>query len=533
MTRRRTSALIAGLAGLALLLSGCSEGSDSEPETAPSESTETAEQDGTGEPDNGEQTGPSPGGEFTSIEDYHAQELDWATCEDDDQYQCATLTVPLDHDDPAGQTIEIAVLRSPATSGEAQGSLVVNPGGPGGSGVDYAKTGDQIATEDVLAAYDVVGFDPRGVGRSTPIDCLDDQELDAYVSEGGTPEDEEDIADAQEIGQEFIEGCQANSGEMLPHLGTADVARDLDILRATLGEEQLTYLGKSYGTFIGALYAELFPDRAGRLVLDGAIDPSLSGRELSLGQAEGFEVALSSFLDWCVEQESCSLGASESEARSTLEQLLTDVESEPLPTDDSERPLTSGLMMLGVVLPLYLPADQGYPVLDQALSRALDGDGQGLMLLADTYLMRNPDGSYNGNQNEVIVAVNCLDRPSDASVEEIEDGVAEFEEASPTFGSFLALGDLTCAQWPAEPESEPAPVSADGAEPILVVGTTGDPATPYEWAESLAEQLSSGVLLTYEGAVHTAYRSGSSCVDERVDAYLLGDETPQQGETCT
>src|SRR5699024_9069641 len=196
----------------------------------------------------------------------------------DDQYQCATLTVPLDHDDPAGQTIEIAVLRSPATSGDAQGSLVVNPGGPGGSGVDYAKTGNQIATEDVLAAYDVVGFDPRGVGRSTPIDCLDDQELDAYVSEGGTPEDEEAIADPQEIGQEIIEGCQANSWEMLPQLGTADVARDLDMLRSAVGEEQLAYLGKSYGTFIGAPYAELCPDRAGRWVLDGAIHPSLSGR---------------------------------------------------------------------------------------------------------------------------------------------------------------------------------------------------------------------------------------------------------------
>ncbi|MGH9252327.1 MAG: alpha/beta hydrolase, partial [Acidimicrobiales bacterium] len=330
----------------------------------------------------------------------------------------------------------------------------------------------------------------------------------------------------------LADGCATRAAAMLPHLGTSDVARDLDVLRAALGDEQLNYLGKSYGTSIGALYAEQFPDRVGRVVLDGAIDPALTGPELAFGQAEGFERALDSYLVYCLDGDECPLGRIETEARSTLANLLDVIDATPLATGDESRPLTQGLAVRGIALPLYLTPDEGYPVLSLALDDALAGDGAALLTLADLYMFRNPDGTYDGNTNEAIYAVNCVDRPHSASIAEIEAALPEFEAASPIFGSFLVWDELPCVEWPVPPAAEVAPVSASGAGPIVVVGTTGDPATPYEWAESLARQLESGVLVSYEGSVHTAYREGSECVDEAVDTYLLDGTAPDDGLQC-
>jgi pimeloyl-ACP methyl ester carboxylesterase len=306
----------------------------------------------------------------------------------------------------------------------------------------------------------------------------------------------------------------------------------MDVLRAALGDDRLNYLGKSYGTYIGALYAEHFSERVGRVVLDGAIDPGLTGTELALGQAEGFEAALNSYLDYCLDGEECPLGRIETEARSTLANLLDVIDATPLPTGDESRPLTQGLAIRGIALPLYLTPDEGYPVLSLALDDALSGDGAALQTLADLYLFRNPDGTYDGNMNEAIYAVNCLDRPHSTSIADIEAATAEFEAASPIFGPFLAWDELTCVEWPVPPATESARVSASGAAPIVVVGTTGDPATPYEWAESLASQLESGVLVSYEGSVHTAYREGSECVDDAVDTFLLDGTAPDDDLRC-
>jgi pimeloyl-ACP methyl ester carboxylesterase len=306
------------------------------------------------------------------------------------------------------------------------------------------------------------------------------------------------------------------------------------MIREALGDDVLYYLGKSYGTYIGALYADLFPDRVGRLVLDGAVDPSLTSVEFGLGQATGIERALSAYLADCVAQADCPLGSTETEAHETVAGLIDVIADDPLPTDDADRPLTETLAIYGIILPLYVPPEQGYEFLTQALSEALAGSGETLLFLADTYLLRNPDGTYNGNQNEAISAVHCVDRPSLDDVEQIETTADDFAEVSPIFGPFLAWGELSCAQWPVEPVAEPAPVTASGADPILVVGTTGDLATPYEWAEGLAEQLESGVLLTYEGFGHTAYFSGSDCIDSAVDTYLLDGDLPGEDElTCS
>ncbi|HEU4491029.1 MAG TPA: alpha/beta hydrolase, partial [Jiangellales bacterium] len=318
--------------------------------------------------------------------------------------------------------------------------------------------------------------------------------------------------------------------DLLPHMSTVDVARDLDVLRAVLGDEQLTYLGKSYGTFIGATYAELFAERVGRMVLDGAMDPALPREEVALGQADGFERALRAYLDQCLAGD-CPLGRTLGEAQVTLDNLLAVIDAQPLPTGDEDRPLTQSLAILGIAYPLYLRADVGYPALTEALTAALAGDGSTLLTLADLYLHRDEEG-YQNNLNEAFYAVNCLDRPDTVTVAEIQEAEDRFAEVSPLFGPYLAWSGLPCTTWPVESTAVPGPLTAEGAAPILVVGTTGDPATPYEWAVSLADQLASGVLLTYEGFVHTAYRKNNDCVDDAVDRYLIEGEPPEDGLVC-
>jgi pimeloyl-ACP methyl ester carboxylesterase len=458
---------------------------------------------------------------------FYTQQLDWADC--DGEYECTTVEVPLDYAAPDGEVIELAVLRQPATGDDRIGSLLVNPGGPGASGTEYARAGP--VNDDVAERFDIVGFDPRGVGESAPLDCLDDAALDDFVETDGSPDDAAEITLLQEQATTLVTGCTDRSGEMLPHVGTDNVARDLDILRAALGDEVLYYRGASYGTDIGAEYAELFPDRVGRLVLDGAVDPTLTGEEFLLGQAAGAERALTAYLQACAAAEDCPLGQSAAEARSTLLDLLAVIDATPLPAGDDARPLTQSLAILGIVLPLYLSPDEGYPLLDLALERALAGDGSALLLLADQYLRRNADGTYRGNLNEANSAVNCVDRPWEKDVEAIAAGIPAFEQASAVFGPYLGWSGLVCAQWPVPPTPS-APVTAAGAAPILVVGTTGDLATPYEWAEALADQFESGVLLTYDGSGHTAYRKGSTCIDDAVDTYLIDGTVPEDGLRC-
>jgi len=464
----------------------------------------------------------------TGLEQFYEQRVVWEPCDED--FQCTVLRVPLDYDRPEGEVIDIAVLRSPATGGDRLGSLVVNPGGPGGSGLDYARAARAVVSGAVRDRYDVVGFDPRGVGESTPIDCLSDDELDDFVAADASPDDEAEIAELQAQSEALGAGCLERSGDLLPHVSTVDVARDLDVLRAVLGDEQFTYLGKSYGTSIGATYAELFPERVGRMVLDGAMDPALPREQVALGQADGFERALRAYLDECLADD-CPLGRTLGEAQVTLDNLLAVIDAQPLPAGDESRPLTQSLAVLGIGYPLYLRADVGYPALTEALTAALAGDGSPLLTLADLYLHRDEEG-YQGNLNEAFYAVSCLDRPDTFTVAEVQQAEDRFADVSPVFGPYLAWSGLPCTIWPVEATAAPGPLTAEGAAPILVVGTTGDPATPYEWAVSLADQLASGVLLTYEGFVHTAYRKNNDCVDDAVDRYLIEGEPPEDALVC-
>ncbi len=457
---------------------------------------------------------------------YYEQGLKWSACGEN---QCSRLTVPLSYDDPDGETIELAVLRAPAAKrGQRVGQLVVNPGGPGGSGVQYAASGSYVFGERLTDFFDIVGFDPRGVGKSTPLECAGTEQTDELLSLDPDPDNAEEEARFDRLTREFGEGCLKNSGDLARHMTTTEVARDLDILREALGERQLDYFGASYGTAIGATYADLFPTNVRRMVLDGAIDPTLSTRQLSLGQARGFEIALRAYVQDCVDQGDCLLGDSVDAGVERVGQLLRELDAEPLPTA-SGRELTEGLAQYGIILPLY---NQDYwPLLTVSLKQALEGGGDRLLNLADQYASRE-QGKYQDNSIEAYLAVYCLDHSDFVPSGEVPDLLPEFEEASPTFGRIFAYGATTCGSWPVKSGIVPRLLDAEGAAPIVVVGTTRDPATPYEQAVTLAKQLQSGVFISRDGDGHTGFQQGNDCVDRAIEGYLVGGTVPKDGLSC-
>lgn len=544
MTRSATRGTRRGVIGLAALASlvivaGCSAAHPDavEPEAPADRQTGASADPGsesTTGPDTDEETAQASDARVApdpALQTFYDQELAWEPCA---ATECAMLTVPVDYTEPEGETIEIAVARSAAGDHENRvGSLVVNPGGPGASGVEMAQyAGFGIFGEAVLEGYDIIGFDPRGVAGSEGIDCVDDRELDDYIGIDPDPEGSEEIAESGQVWNDFIAGCEENAGELLPHLSSRDVVRDMDVLRAALDEDALDYLGYSYGTVIGSIYADTFPERVGRLVLDGAAMPNATSLEMGLGQAEGFERASRAFVDWCIQQGDCLLGDDVDEGMAWIADFLDTVDERELPTGDEFVPtLTAGWAETGVIAAMY--SEDTWGMLEQALRAAEeDGDGEGLMSLANLYAGRGPDGTYTGNTMEAFPAISCLDRPASGeeglSMEEIE---ARFSEVAPVWGPRMA-SEGGCELWPVTSQYEPAPTPAAGADPILVIGTTRDPATPYEWAVELADMLDSGVLLTFDGDGHTAYMKGSSCIDAAVEDYLLEGVVPEDGTEC-
>jgi pimeloyl-ACP methyl ester carboxylesterase len=465
-----------------------------------------------------------------SLGPFYAQRLAWKPCRDGDW--CATLIVPLDYRRPTGPTIGLAVLKVPAADPDRRiGSLVVNPGGPGAPGTDYAANATLAFRAPLRDVYDIVGLDPRGVGSSDAIDCVSDDALDAYVAMDPTPDTPEEVAAYERAGLELGRGCRQRSGALADHVSTVEAARDLDVLRAALGESTLAYLGASYGTELGATYADLFPDRAGRLVLDGAVDPSLDARRLAVGQAGGFELALRSYVGACVAAGDCFLGESVEAGLATIRDLVDSIDAAPLPTADDDRPLQVGNAVTGIARALY--DRDAWRVLDQGLRRALAGDGTVLLLLSDSYAARQPDGGYAHNLLEANAAITCLDDPSRLDPADVPSVLPELLQASPTFGAVYAWGLTSCDGFPPQPRAaRDADLRAAGAPPIVVVGTTRDPATPYAWAVSLARQLEPGVLVTREGDGHTGYNSGNACVDQAVEGYLVDGTVPTDGLRC-
>ncbi|MGW1163082.1 alpha/beta hydrolase [Streptomyces sp. NPDC002513] len=473
----------------------------------------------------------------SALSPYYAQRLTWRPCTAPG-FECATMKVPRDYARPAAGDVRLAVARKRATGhSRPLGSLLVNPGGPGGSAIGYLERYAGVGyPPEIRARYDMVGVDPRGVGRSEPVECLNGRQMDAYAQTDLTPDNPAEVNRLIAADKKFAEGCGRHSANLLRHVSTVEVARDMDILRGVLGDPRLNYVGASYGTFLGATYAGLFPHRVGRLVLDGAMDPSLSARKLNEDQTAGFETAFQSFAEDCARRPDCPLGGpgtSPAKVGDHLKAFFAKLDTSPLPTRDSSgRRLGEALATTGVIAAMY---DQvAWPQLREALTAALKHrDGAALLALSDSYYERDTHGRY-ANLMFANAAVNCLDLPSAfADPGEVEEALPAFEKASPVFGRGLAWASLSCAYWPVQATGRPHRIAAKGAAPIVVVGTTRDPATPYPWARALASQLSSARLLTYDGDGHTAYGRGSRCIDAAIDAYLLRGTPPAKGKHCS
>ncbi|MEU1516958.1 alpha/beta hydrolase [Streptomyces sp. NPDC005811] len=488
-------------------------------------------------------------GEDGGDEDLTAQKLGWEDCPapsasegggtapsplpDGDPWQCATMKAPRDWADPEGDTIEIALIRAAASGAPDRriGSLVFNFGGPGGSGVSTLPAFGEDYTA-LRTRYDLVSFDPRGVGRSAGVTCENDQQLDAYFQQDMTPDDTAERAALLDNTEKFNAACEKHSGTMLPHVRTTDAARDMDLMRQVLGDPKLHYFGISYGTELGGVYAHLFPKNVGRAVFDAVVDPTQTPEQGALGQARGFQLALDNFAEDCTSQAGgCPVGDTPQDVQDRIAALLKRLEATPLP-GVFPRVLTQSAATNGIAQSLY--SKDFWEYLTEGLEQAYDGDGRILMLLSDSMNGRSANGEYS-NIAAANAAINCSDDRPRYSADQVEAKVPEFRAASPLFGDFLAWSMVSCADWAVPGAADRPDVAAAGSAPILVVGNTGDPATPYEGARRMATALGKGVgvELTYRGQGHGAYGSKNTCVREAVDGYLLDGKVPTAGTVCS
>lgn len=443
--------------------------------------------------------------------------------------QCARLVVPRDWAHPSAGTIVLALRRVRATdSGARIGSLLINPGGPGESAVkEFSDLVDTVST-DLRKKFDVVAFDPRGVGESTPVRCVDDATIQRLTSEDPVPTDPPQSSALIAGDRTLAAACERTSAGLLPYLGTRDVARDMDAIRAAVGDPKLSYLGFSYGTALGAMYADLFPQRVRAMVLDGPVDPSQDPITGAVVQADGFQSSLSAFLSYCgAHRKSCPYPAGAAGERD-LDALLDHIRTRPLATSEG-RPLEIGEAYTGVAAALYDRAN-GWPVLADALTLAKRGDGTILLRLNDLYTQRDSNGHYS-NLLASNTATTCDDHRFPKELSVYERAADQADRTAPDFGPANVWSLAVCALWPVT-ANDPlrAPTAAQSA-PSLIIGATDDPATPYVQAKALHRELSRSVLLTRNGEGHTSY-GVSDCIQNRADAYLLDLKLPPAGTVC-
>jgi pimeloyl-ACP methyl ester carboxylesterase len=453
--------------------------------------------------------------------------LTWIDCSGG--FQCATVQVPLDYAHPEAGTIGIAISRKAATDTPRRiGSILTNPGGPGASGIQFLR-GEVTAMANLNTRFDLIGFDPRGIGQSAAVRCLDGPQEDAFNALDPVLDDPNEKQAAIDADKNFAAGCKQRSANVLPFVDTVSAARDMDMIRAALGDQKLTYLGFSYGTFLGQAYAHLFPTHVRALALDGVIDPALDANDMLYAQLVGFEQNLQSFLNDCRAHKTAAPTCTYAQAGdpgTKLMDLMQRLDVTPLVVGN--RSLTRGLAVIGVLTPLY---DQStWPYLDQALTQANQGNGTLLLRFSDLYLGRKADGTYD-NQTDANLAVNCIDRPVPADVATYDALGPKFAGASALFGPAFQYSNLICAYWPVKPKGTVGPITAPGAPPILLIGGTGDPATPYVWAKAVNNVLAGSVLLTREGNGHVSYDK-SACAKAAIDAYLIDLTLPAPGTVC-
>ena len=454
-----------------------------------------------------------------------SSEIDWQ--ELGDGLEQGTLAVPMDYDDPAGRKIDLFLVRHAATdSGSRIGTLLVNPGGPGVAGSILAQVADGVYSEDLLESFDIVAWDPRGTGRTVPaIDCIDDYDRYYATEYEGLSDDEEHELN-EELAAEFANKCEENNGELLDFVGTNNSARDMDSIRRSLGEDTISYFGFSYGSELGATWATLFPETVRAAVLDGAADPDADSIESSLQQTRGFEDSLDAFLTACSADASCPFH-SEGDAAAAFDALLDALEEEAIPSESGRPDVGPGVAVSAVVQALYSQAT--WQQLAEALDDARDGDGSGLLALHDEYYDRLEDGTYD-NTLEAFQVIRCADSPERLTVEEADAQAPLFAAAAPRLYGDVTGGSYFCTYFP--PSTDPrVDITGAGAGPILVVGTTGDPATPLESSRRMAEALEDGALLVVDAEQHTGY-DVNDCSMSTVDRYLIDLEVPADGTTC-
>jgi pimeloyl-ACP methyl ester carboxylesterase len=461
---------------------------------------------------------------------FYNQTVNWNTC--NTNMKCGTVNVPLDWSNPSKGTLHLAVIFHDPT-GSSLGSLFMNPGGPGGSGFDFIRDSmSSAASAAVVKRYRMVGWDPRGVGQSDPVKCLSAKETDKmlYDVSGYPVNSAKDIAAAKAQHAQFLAACKKNTGVELEYVDTVSAARDMDILRVVMGEPKLNLLGYSYGSFLGETYAALYPQNVGKFVLDGAMDPTVSDEQQSLNQLVGFDSAFKAYLAASVTQANSPFyGQTVDQAISRIKAFLLKLETTTLPTNDG-RKLTESSALTGMLFTLYSKSYWKY--MTQGFSQAFKGDGTTFILLADAYNNRNQDGSYTGNELESNIAVNCLDNRSSAVTADMVAQNAKVMAASSLLGRYWQWGGLGCLNWPKQHTVSPKSYAATGAGPILVLGTTNDPATPYKQAVHMAQIISSAHLVTLHGEGHTAYIQGNACIDKAVDGYLLNGTVPAKDPDC-
>ena len=455
-----------------------------------------------------------------NIQKFQSQHLNWKSCYT--SLECTTLVVPVDYNKIDDQVFHLQVLRHKASNTKNYlGAIVVNPGGPGGSGVDYAWDAENIVSTAISSRFDIVGFDPRGVNTSEPLRCLSDKQEDIYIANDGKAQTPKEINAMVATAKFFATTCAAKAGNRLGHYSTLETAKDMELLRIALGQPKLNYLGKSYGTFLGTLYAALYPESMGRFVLDGAIDPNASVSDQNLIQAVGFDQDLKDFV--------------KQDKRFSIAKILTLIDfaaTNHLATTN-HRIATPALVVTGIASSLYDPSS-GWPELSKALDQAISQKNPTkLLALADEYDGRDSSGHYVDNQSDISQVINCLDWTDPRSLAEISADQARYALAAPIFGPFLTYAGLTCHYWQTPPVRSPVSLRSLVTPPLLVIGVTRDPATPYAWAVSLHKELLNSQLLTFDGDGHTGHNRGNTCIDSVVDHYFLTGQIPKKSLFCS
>jgi len=461
---------------------------------------------------------PADAAQNWTLKSLQSQTLRWSDC--NIGFLCASFKVPVDYNHIDKNTITLQAIKHSANNPSKRiGSLIMNPGGPGGSGIQYVLSADYIVSKSIENVYDLIGFDPRGVNLSDPIRCLSDREEDIFLGGNGSVQNAADLAAGISAAKMLSNNCAKAAGSKLGHYSTLETAKDMELLRILLKEPKLNYIGKSYGTFLGTLYAALYPKTTGRIVLDGAVDPNVSVVNQNIAQAVGFDTALKSYV-----------AANPTYSIVEIKAFIQLSRTKPLHSN-AGRELSESLVITGIAASLYDPTS-GWPDLKYALSQALEKKNpNGFFALVDSYNERDVNGHYVSNQTDISEITSCLDFKDPRTVAQIQTDAVKFAMAAPLFGPYLAYSGLACKFWKVGPLASPT-LTKLTTNPLLVIGTTRDPATPYQWAQGLHKDLLNSTLITLNGDGHTGANRGSSCVDNAMNKYLLTGVVPAHDLTC-